>query len=76
MPSPDTYIHRRNESNRKARQFLHDILAEGPQTFQLVHEQAVKQVISKSTLMLAKHSLNVQSRKSDGYAVWQLPAAA
>ena len=76
MPSPHTFIQQRNESNRKARAFLQEVLTEGPQTFQLVHEQAVKRGISKSTLMLAKHSLNVQSRKSDGYAVWQLPAAA
>ena len=27
------YIQQRNESNRKARQFLHDLLAKGPQTY-------------------------------------------
>jgi hypothetical protein len=75
MTIPDANIHRRNESNRRARQVLHDILAGGPQPYQVVHQQAVAQGISKSALMTAKRSLNVQSRKSDGYAVWNLPAA-
>ena len=70
------YIQQRNESNRKARAFLQEVLAEGPQTFQLVHEQAVKQGISKSYLLTARRSLHVESYKSDGYAVWSLPAAA
>jgi hypothetical protein len=76
MPSPEADIQRRNESNRRARAFLHDILAGGPQPYQVVHEQAVAQGISKSYLLTAKRSLNVQSRKSDGYAVWDLPTAA
>ena len=72
----DTYIQRRNESNRKARAFLQDLLTGGPQTYQVVLEQAVKQGISKATLMLAKSTLHVESHKSDGYAIWNLPAAA
>jgi hypothetical protein len=72
----DENIHRRNESNRRARAFLHDILAGGPQPYQVVHEQAVAQGISKSYLLTAKRSLNVKSRKSDGHAIWDLPAAA
>ena len=116
MPT-DTYIQQRNESNRKARAFLQEVLAggpqtyqivheqavkqgissptcwrpsavsmshpprvmgmrSGPQTYQIVHEQAVKQGISKSYLLTARRSLHVESYKSDGYAVWSLPAAA
>ena len=75
MPT-DTYIQQRNESNRKARAFLQEVLAGGPQTYQIVHEQAVKQGISKSYLLTARRSLHVESYKSDGYAVWSLPAAA
>jgi hypothetical protein len=73
-----TYDHlqQRNELSRKARAFLQEVLAGGPQTYQIVLEQAVKQGISKSRLMTAKRSLHVESRKSDGYAVWNLPAAA
>jgi len=74
--SIDTYIQQRNESNRKARAFLREVLAGGPQTYQIVHEQAVKQGISKSYLLTARRSLHVESYKSDGYAVWSLPAAA
>jgi hypothetical protein len=74
MPIPDTEIHRRNEANRRARAFLQDLLAGGPQPFQTIHQQAVAQGISKTTLMTAKRSLNVKSRKSDGQAVWNLPA--
>ena len=70
------YIQQRNESNRKARAFLQEVLAEGPQTYQIVHEQAVKQGISKSYLLTARRSLHVESRTRDGYAVWNLPAAA
>ena len=36
------YIQQRSETNRKARQFLQDLLTEGPQTYQVVLEQAVK----------------------------------
>jgi len=72
----DENIHQRTESNRRARAFLHDLLAGGPQPYQVVHEQAVAQGISKSYLLTAKRSLNVKSRKSDGHAFWDLPAAA
>ena len=48
----------------------------GPQPYQVVHEQAVAQGISKSYLLTAKRSLNVKSRKWDGHAIWDLPAAA
>ena len=75
MPT-DPYIQQRNASNRKARAFLQEVLAGGPQTYQIVHAQAVKQGISTSSLLTAKRSLHVASFKSDGYAVWSLPVAA
>ena len=75
MPT-DTSIQQRNASNRKARAFLQELLAGGPQTYQIVHEQAVKQGISTSYLLTARRSLHVASSKRDGYAVWSLPAAA
>jgi hypothetical protein len=34
------YIQQRNESNRKARAFLQDLLTEGPQTYQAVRQRA------------------------------------
>ena len=72
MTIPDSYIHRRNESNRRARQVLHDILAEGPQPYQVVHQQAVAQGISKAALMTAKGALNVRSTRVKGHHIWQL----
>ena len=76
MPSPEADIQRRNESNRRARAFLLDLLAGGPQTYQAVRQCAREAGVPLSYLLTAKRSLNVQSRKSDGYAVWNLPAAA
>ena len=72
MTIPDSYIHRRNASNRRARQVLHDILAEGPQPYQVVHQQAVAQGISKAALMTAKWALNVRSTLVNGRHIWQL----
>jgi len=72
MSSPEAYINRRNESNRRARQVLHDILAGGPQPYQTVHEQAVAQGISKAALMTAKWTLNVRSTRVNGRHIWQL----
>jgi hypothetical protein len=74
--STDQYIHRRNELNRRARTFLNDLLTEGPQTYQAVRQRAREADVPLSFLLAAKRSLHVESRKSDGYAVWQLPAAA
>jgi hypothetical protein len=74
--STDTYIQRRNESNRKARAFLQDLLAEGPQTYAMVRQYAREAGVPLSYLLTARRSLHVESRKSDGYAVWNLPAAA
>jgi hypothetical protein len=75
MPT-DQYIHRRNELNRRARTFLNDLLTEGPQTYQAVRQRAREAGVPLSYLLTAKRSLHVESRKSDGYAVWNLPAAA
>ena len=43
MPQTETQIYHRNDLNRQARTFLQDILTPGPQTYQVVHEQAVAQ---------------------------------
>jgi hypothetical protein len=72
MTIPDSYINRRNESNRRARQVLHDILAGGPQPYQIVHEQAVAQGVSKAALMTAKWTLNVRSTRVNGRHIWEL----
>jgi hypothetical protein len=72
MSSPEAYINRRNESNRRARQVLHDILAEGAQPYQIVHEQAVARGVSKAALMTAKWALNVRSTRVKGRHIWQL----
>jgi len=72
----DKYRHRSTEINRRARQFLGDLLAEGPQPYQVVHLRAVAQGVSKSALLVAKRSLHVESHDRGGYALWSLPAAA
>jgi hypothetical protein len=76
MPLTVTQIHRRNDLNRHARTFLQDLLTPGPQTYQVVREQAVAQGIPKSALMTAKRMLDVRSTTAtNGKALWQLPAA-
>jgi hypothetical protein len=70
------YIQQRNASNRKARAFLQDLLTEGPQTYQAVRQRAHEAGVPLAYLLTAKRSLQVESRKSDGGAVWNLPAAA
>jgi hypothetical protein len=72
MHTPEANIRRRNESNRRARAFLLDLLGGGPQLYQMVHEQAVAQGISKSFLMTAKRTLNVHSTVVNHRHVWQL----
>ena len=74
--STDTYIQQRNESNRKARAFLQALLTEGPQTYQAVRQRAREAGVPLAYLLTAKRSLHVESRKSEGGAVWNLPAAA
>jgi hypothetical protein len=61
MPQTETQIYHRNDLNRQARTFLQDILTPGPQAYQMVHEQAVAQGISKSSLITAKRTLDVRS---------------
>jgi hypothetical protein len=76
MPQTATQIYHRNDLNRQARTFLQDILTPGPQAYQVVHEQAVAQGISKSSLMTAKRTLDVRSTTAtNGQALWQLQAA-
>lgn len=67
---------RGTELTRQARTFLTDQLANGPQFFSMLRDQAAKLGISLSLLLTAKQSLHIKSRQSDGYAVWRLPAAS
>jgi hypothetical protein len=66
------YFKRQQELNRRARQVLHDILAGGPQPYQVVYEQAVAQGISKAALMTAKYALNIRSTRVNGRHIWEL----
>ena len=76
MLQTEIQIHRSNVLNRQARTFLQAILTPGPQTYRVVHEQAIAQGISKSCLMTAKRTLDVRSTTAtNGKALWQLPAA-
>ena len=62
MPT-DPDIQQRNASNRKARAFLQEVLAGEPQTYQIVHAQAVKQGISTSSLLTAKRRPSKNGQK-------------
>jgi hypothetical protein len=73
--SPDQRFHDRSELNRRARTFLHDQLAGGPQLCRLIRQQAAKQGILLSVLLMAKRSLHVEARTVNRQAIWQLPAA-
>ena len=73
--STDQYVRHRTAINRRARTFLNDQLAGGPQPFNLIRQQAAKQGISLSMLLTAKRSLNVESRIIDKRAIWCLPEA-
>ena len=76
MPQTDTQIYHRNDLNRQARTFLQDLLTPGPQTYQVIHEQAVTRGIAKSSLMTAKRMLGVRSTSAtNGKALWKLPVA-
>ena len=76
MPPTQAQIRYRDDLNRQARTFLHDLLTPGSQTYQVIHEQAVAQGIAKSSLMTAKRTLDVRSTTAtNGKAQWQLPAA-
>ena len=75
MPT-DQYIHRRNELNRQAREFLSDCLAGGPRPFSSIRQLGAKQGVSLALLLTAKRSLHVEARTVDRQAIWHLPAAA
>ena len=70
------HIHRRNELNRQACEFLSDCLAGGPRAFSSIRQLGAKQGVSLSTLLTAKHSLHVEVRTVDRRAIWHLPATA
>jgi hypothetical protein len=75
MPT-HAYITRRDDLNRRARQFLREVLTDGPQPFSTIKEQAREAGIFLATLMTAKCALNIQSRKSNGHMLWQLRVGA
>jgi hypothetical protein len=75
MPPTATRIHHRHDHNRQARTFLQDLLTPGPQTYQVIYEQAVARGIAKSSLLRAKPMLGIRSTTtSDGKTLWKLPA--
>jgi hypothetical protein len=74
MPPTETPIHHRHDHNRQARTFLHDLLTPGPQTYQVIYEQAVARGIAKSSLLRAKRMLGIRSTTTDGKTLWKLPA--
>jgi hypothetical protein len=75
MPT-DQYIRRRNELCRQAREFLSDILADGPQSYSTIVARATEADISLSVLLTAKRSLRVESPRVHQRAMWHLPAVA
>jgi hypothetical protein len=72
MPT-DQDIHRRNALYRQAREFLRACLAPGPQPYSTIVARAAEAGISLSTLLTAKRSLRVESRKVKKSTVWCLP---
>ena len=74
MPT-DAYIHERNTLNRQARTFLGDFLADGPQPYSTIVARAASAGVSLASLLTAKRSLKVESRRVDRQAIWHLPAA-
>ena len=63
------YIQQRNESNRKARAFLQDLLTEGPQPYQVVHQQAVAQGIPGGVSNVDIDGNNTLKIKAIGVAI-------
>jgi hypothetical protein len=76
MSSTQAFIPRRNALNGYARQFLRDLLRDGPQPYTAIRQRAREAGVRLSALWTAKRTLNVQSYTRDGYAVWHLPGAA
>jgi hypothetical protein len=72
MPT-DQHIHQRNALYRQARQFLNDILAEGPQTYSIIVARAAEAGISPASVLTAKRALRVESRKINKSTLWYLP---
>ena len=68
--APAEYCKRQQEQNRRVRQFLHALLAGGPQPSQVVYEQAVAHSISQSALMTAKSALHIRSTRAKKRHLW------
>ena len=70
----DQYIRHRNALHRQAREFLHTLLAAGPQPYSVIVARAAEAGISVSTLLTAKQALRVDSRKvNKRTTLWSLP---
>jgi hypothetical protein len=74
VPS-DQQTYRRNKLYRQARQFLSDILADGPQPYSTIVARATEAGISLASLLTAKRALRVESRKVNKSTLWYIPAA-
>src|SRR5262245_3489912 len=57
---------------KEAKDFLHEVLKKGPVLHQEVLRQAKEQGIAERTLMRAKRSLQVRSKKSEKSWHWQI----
>ena len=75
MPLTETRTHHRHDRNRQARTFLQDLLTPGPQTYEVIQEQAVARGLPKSSLLRAKRMLGIRSTTApNGKTLWTLPA--
>jgi hypothetical protein len=75
MPT-DHHIRQRNGLYRQGREFLRNILAEGPQPYNTIVARATARGISLATLLTAKRALRVESRQVNKSTLWSLPPVA
>jgi len=73
MSSPQAFMPRRNALNGYARQFLRDLLRDGPQPYTAICQRAREAGVRLSALWTAKRTLNVAARTHEGHVFWQLP---
>ena len=75
MPT-DHHIRQSNALYRQGREFLRNILAEGPQPYSTIVARATALGVSLATLLTAKRALRVESRKVNKSTMWSLPPVA
>ena len=73
MSSMHAFIPRRNALNGSARQFLKDVLRDGPQPSTMIRQRAREAGVRLSALWTAKRTRNIAARTHEGHALWQLP---